>query len=390
MKLPDAQQIVSFRHELHQNPETSGSEKSTAARIEAWLQSFKPDALITKLGGFGIAAVYDAGAGPVVLFRAELDALSLTETDPKAHKSLFPGVSHLCGHDGHMATLLGLAQYYCGNRPAQGKVVLLFQPEEETGAGALKVLSDTRFHSLKPDYVLALHNLPGFPLHRVLIKSGCFAAASKGMRIHFTGRTSHAAEPEKGLSPVNALAEFINRSSKLVSDFNKNAGFGLLTIIHIKMGEPAFGTNPAEAEILLTLRAYDNENLSRLTAKTEQLACLITKKHKLAAKTSYTESFPATINDPQTVEIVENAAGKAGLSVYVLSQPFKWSEDFGHFTACFKGALIGFGSGESHPALHSAAYDFPDELIPTGVSLLTNIYEEVCNQQQQVLSPDNE
>lgn len=379
MKNIDIQQLISFRHELHQNPEISGSEKNTAARIQAWLQPYKPDEIILRLGGYGLAAVYNGQvAGPVVLFRAELDGLPLHEDNSNPHHSKVQGVSHLCGHDGHISILLGLAQYFCVNRPLKGKVVLLFQPAEETGVGAEKVLGDTRLFSHKPDYVFAIHNLPGFPLHKVLIKSSGFAAASTGMIIYYTGRTSHAAEPEKGLSPVNAVAEFINQSNKLVHDFNTNEDIGLLTIIHIKVGEPSFGTSPADSEVLLTLRAFNNENLSQLAIKTGQLANRIAKKHKLEVITSYIESFPATINDPLAVEIVTNAARKAGLAIKQLSKPFRWSEDFGHFTARYKGALIGLGSGEAHPALHSPQYDFPDVLISSGVSLLSNIFTEAC------------
>jgi amidohydrolase len=160
--------LILLRKELHKNPEVSGKELQTSKRIISFLEKQAPDEIITEIGGAGIAAIYKSKeAGKTVLFRCELDALPIEEINSFEHRSLINGVSHKCGHDGHMAILCGLASELSQNRPETGTIILLFQPAEEDGSGAQKVFSDTKFASLKPDYVFALHNLPGFP------KSNC-------------------------------------------------------------------------------------------------------------------------------------------------------------------------------------------------------------------------
>lgn len=173
------QEIQEVRRELHSRPELSGQESGTAERLAGLLRQLRPDLLLDGLGGAGLAAVFDSGReGPGVLFRAELDALPISENNDFSYRSQREGVSHKCGHDGHMAILLGLAHALARKPPAKGRAILVFQPAEEVGAGAESMLSDSRFEQLLPiDYAFALHNLPGFPLGQVAIKKGAFTAA---------------------------------------------------------------------------------------------------------------------------------------------------------------------------------------------------------------------
>lgn len=368
--------LVKFRQELHRNPEISGMEEETAKRIIQWIEQYKPDEIITGLGGYGIAAVYKGKSdGQVILFRAELDALPLKESNSFEHRSIKTQTAHLCGHDGHMTFLLGLAQELQSNRPAKGKVVLLFQPAEETGTGAEKVLQDKKFSSILPDFVFAIHNLPGFPLQQVIISEDNFAAASTGMIIRLQGRTSHAAEPEKGRSPAQAVARIIKELEALPDKMKNLKSFTLLTIIHAKIGDVAFGTTPGHAVVMATLRAFEDDDLKTISLEAEKVAHTIARKEELETEITYTETFPATVNHPDAASLVKTAANALDLDIHTIQEPFKWTEDFGHFTSKIKGALIGLGSGENHPALHNSDYDFPDELIPTGVALFKEIYK---------------
>ena len=186
--MPD--DLIALRHALHRQPELSGHEADTARLIATHLQATNPDRLVTNLGGHGVAALYDSGQpGPTVMLRAELDALPISEASGVPHASERPGFGHLCGHDGHMAILMGRA----GTRPARGRLVLLFQPAEETGAGARAVLDDPAFAALRPDYAFALHNMPGLPLGAVAVAPGPVSCASVGWRIAVAGREAHAA-----------------------------------------------------------------------------------------------------------------------------------------------------------------------------------------------------
>ncbi len=376
------QRLIQYRQELHQHPEISGEEKLTSRRVAKWIERYEPDEIISGLGGHGLAAIFRGRhQGQTVLFRAELDALPLKETNSFGHRSKTPQTAHLCGHDGHMVFLLGLAETLHLEPPERGTAVLLFQPAEETGTGAEKVLKDPGFSSIQPDYVFAIHNLPGFDLHQVILSNQHFAAASTGMIIRLQGRTSHAAEPEKGRSPAMAVAKIIQRLHELPSKMQNLQGFALLTVIHVKIGEVAFGTTPGEAFVMATLRAFENDDLKNLSLEAENLVAFISQREGLEFEITYTESFPATVNDADAATFIQNAAGKLNLAVYHIDEPFKWTEDFGHFTSQFRGALIGLGSGKKHPALHNPDYDFPDDLIPTGVGLFRKIFDDINSKQ---------
>ncbi|GAA4445174.1 amidohydrolase [Pontibacter saemangeumensis] len=382
-KLTDLQPFTQLRHDLHRQPELSGKESETAERIAAFLQPYRPDQLIQGLGGTGVAAIFQGVVpeGPVVLFRAELDALPIAESSGALYKSERNGIGHLCGHDGHMAILAALGSMLHQQKMKRGKVVLLFQPAEETGAGAWDVLQDERFgRHIKPDYVFALHNLPGMPLHQVVMRQEVFAAASTGMVIELFGKSSHAAEPEKGLNPGQAMAELILSFNRIISKKEQFEDLTLLTVIHARLGEVAFGTNPGYATVMATLRSYSPEDLQKLKHLAQQAAAEVAAKHQVRHELRFVEEFPATVNLAEAVELVRRAAGKLSLEVQEAEQPFRWSEDFGHFTHLYKGALFGLGSGESQPQLHHADFDFPDELIPTGAALFYQIASDILNE----------
>jgi amidohydrolase len=158
----DIIELVAFRRQLHRQPELSGQEQETAAMILSALKALSPTGLVTGLGGHGVAAVFDSGkTGPTVLFRAELDALPIVEESGVAWTSLVPGTAHLCGHDGHMAMLVGLGRLLHRQPIESGRVVLMFQPAEENGSGARAVVADPHFADIAPDWAFAIHNEPG-------------------------------------------------------------------------------------------------------------------------------------------------------------------------------------------------------------------------------------
>jgi amidohydrolase len=379
--LQDLPDLVQLRHTLHRHPELSGAETPTAERIVSFLEKYEPSSLLTQVGGTGVVAVFEGAeptAGPTILFRCELDALPIREENPDLkYTSEVAGKAHLCGHDGHMAILTGLASLLHANKPAKGRVVLLYQPAEETGAGAREMLEDERLLQLQPDYVFALHNLPGYPLHQVVLRENAFAAASTGMVVELQGHPSHAAEPENGLNPGEAMAEIILAFHQIIRQKALFQDLTLLTIIHARLGEVAFGTNPGFGTIMATLRSFQTGDLQKLKQLTEQEVQKIAGKYGLKYKISFVEEFPATVNDTEAVQLVQQAAEKLQLEAQESVQPFRWSEDFGHFTAKYKGALFGLGAGAAQPQLHHANYDFPDALIPTGAALFYEIMQQI-------------
>jgi amidohydrolase len=370
-------QIIELRQELHKYPELSNNEWQTTERITKFINFFSPDEVIN-FSSTGKAFVFNGKAqGKTLMFRAELDALPISEETTLVYSSSNSDVAHSCGHDGHMAIVAGLAMKIAEKRPAKGRVILLFQPAEEIGQGANEIVEDEAFKFIEPDYVFALHNIPGTETNHILLKTGTFAAASKGMTVKLIGKTSHAAEPENGISPVNAIQSIIKELSEFAIDISKYRDMILLTFIHIRMGEIAFGTSPGYAEIMITLRAFDNDDMDLLTRKSEEIIKKISEDEKLKVEISYSEVFPALVNQDDCVEIVVQAAKENNLTIDKLGTPFKWSEDFSYFTLKYKGCMFGLGAGVNHPQLHNSDYDFPDELLKTGINVFFSIYNKI-------------
>jgi len=372
--------FIELRHWLHQNPELSGSETGTAEKIRCVVSSYEPS-MILPLGKTGLAVVYDSGhAGKTTMIRAELDALPISESNTVPYVSSVQGVAHLCGHDGHMSILVGLAQRLHRQVPQKGKVVLLFQPAEETGQGAFEVINSADFKQVVPDYIFALHNVPGYKKHEILVRDHAFSAASEGMIIKLYGRTSHAAEPENGISPARAMADLIYAFDQLVKQGLDGISEKVLaTVIHAELGEIAFGTSPGYAEIRVTLRTQTNAALDVLKKHAKKCVADVANANNLDFEISFAETFPATENNSFCNALIRQAAEQCGYQTSELPEPFKWSEDFGFFTQQYTGALLGLGSGLKQPPLHHPGFDFPDELIETGVNLFEKIIRNINN-----------
>jgi len=372
----DIQHLINLRQSLHQNPELSGNEEFTSEALKRTIIRFQPDDIIENLGGFGVAFIFKSKVeGPTVLFRADMDALPIHEINTIDYASRTDGVGHQCGHDGHMAILVGLAEKISKNRPKKGRAVLLFQPAEETGEGALAVIRDPNFYRITPDMCFSLHNIPGYPKGSIIIKSNTFSAASQGLIVKLYGKTSHAAEPFKGISPAIAMAKIIEHIGAVLQKKNLFNDFVLATIVHARLGERTFGTSPGYAEILITLRAYDDKDMDRLIDYSKNAIHQIGFDEKLNVEISFTDIYPSTQNDGELTKILIDEAEKLKFNIFDLEQPFPWAEDFAQFSKKYKSAIFGLGAGENAPKLHNSDYNFPDEIIPYGIELFNAIYK---------------
>jgi amidohydrolase len=372
--------LTLLRKELHKYPEVSGREVQTAKRIISFLEGCPPDELITEIGGAGIVAIYRGHkAGKTVLFRCELDALPIEEINIFEHRSLTQGVSHKCGHDGHMAILCGLATELHHNRPQTGAIILLFQPAEEDGSGAQKIYSDSKFAVLKPDYVFALHNLPGFPKNQIVVKNDSFTCAVNSMIIKLEGITAHAGEPEKGFNPALAIASIIIQFDKIIQSDISKENYCLITPIYTEMGKKAYGVSAGAGEVHFTVRSDSNLQMKKVETKLEKLAQSIAKEHHLQCNISWTQGFQANQNNKEATDYVRQAAKTNNFELLEKETPFTWGEDFGLFTLQYPGAMFGLGSGINTPALHNPDYDFPDEIISTGTSIFHQISKQITN-----------
>ena len=367
-----------IRRELHQHPELSGHEARTARFVEDKLQAFHPTKVIRHVGGHGLLVEYFFSEdGPTVLFRADMDAVAVQEPDDIPHHSQTPGVAHKCGHDGHTTILLRFARMLSEHPLTKGRILLLFQPAEENGSGSKAVLDTKVLDYYKIDKAFALHNIPGYPASAVLCKEDSFTCAVVSVSITLTGKTSHAAEPQKGISPIPATLNIVDELLRWNNTDIQSDDYFLSTIVEIHVGEEAYGVSAGNSIIRATLRAKTDKLLHQHAQQLKELVATECKRTPdLQHEMEWLEPFSANENDPQSVGMIKNAALRNNLPYIELQTPFSWGEDFGLFTQQYKGAIFGLGSGENCAPLHSPQYDFPDEVIETGATLFYTIAEE--------------
>lgn len=367
-------ELVDFRKDLHRNPEISLHEHRTRQKIEQALKEIGVENIQT-VGGTGMLAVFEGkDRGSLVLLRSDHDALPIHEEGDPPYRSQISGVGHMCGHDGHTAIMLGVASYFKGNPPKKGKLALLFQPAEENGRGAAKVLNDPNF-TFNADMAFALHNLPGEKMHQVLCREGTFTPAVKSVIFQLKGKTSHAAEPENGKNPGPAMADILKLSTDLNQIDGDAENFRVISPIYATLGEKAYGISAGYAECHFTIRTWTNSELTRVCDEFLEGTKKICEDHDLGLEWEWLEEFAANENSREAYDLIRQTAREEGLDFKEMSSGRKWGEDFGLITQKFSGAMFGIGSGKDCPALHNPDYDFPDEIIETGIKMFTGIAE---------------
>lgn len=362
--LEKVQKITALRKELHANAEGSGKEIKTQELLKNFLRENTSLEIVEK-GKWFYAVKKGTENSKRIAFRADMDGVS----SPEGY------AAHMCGHDGHSAALAGLGLWLEQN-PTDKTVFLLFQHGEETGEGAkeCKIMLEEE----KVDEIYGFHNIPAHPLGTVLLREQTFACASKGMTIRLTGKPSHAAYPELGINPAFVIGELITKIPAVLEPENYKK-MVLCTIIKVAVGDDAFGVSASRGELLLTIRGELEEDLEKLQAVIETFVKENAEKEHLEYEISYSEEFPATINDDSCVETVRNACQKAVIPTKELEVPFRWSEDFGHYLKGTKGAFFGIGDGEDYAGLHTENYEFPDEILERAVEVFSAIIEECKN-----------
>lgn len=345
-KLNEAQEnlIRGLRGRLHACPEVSGREKRTKAEIMAFLSKHTTLRLVDCGSWFYAAHREKKEERPGIALRADYDALALPNGT----------AAHLCGHDGHSAALCGVGLLLEGKTVGRS-VYLLFQPAEETGAGA-QVCTEI-FAKENIGEIYGAHNLPGVALGVVTTRPGTFACASRGLILHFRGKSAHAAYPENGVSPAPAVGALLSELPAF-SEPKKYSGMTLCTVIGVQMGEKAFGAAAANAELWLTLRAEHDKDLALLEQSILDRAKALALENCLEFQLETCDEFPATENSAQGAQKVLSACGGT-----ILQTPMRWSEDFGWYLQECNGAFFGIGAGEEHAPLHTASYEYPDALL---------------------------
>lgn len=350
---------IKIRQDLHAHPGISGEEWYAHDLVVRTVAACGADKVYDHVGGYGVVAIWGKELStPTLAIRGDIDALP---------------IGHRCGHDGHTAILLHVAAWLGSNAPADRNVMLIFQPEEETGMGSEKILDAGILQQYNIRAIFGLHNLPGYPLGQVVLNYRTFAAASTGVVYHLQGRNTHASTPEKGINPGLAVSEIINEFHQLNSGAHVDDNiFTQSTLICVRLGEEAFGTSAGEADVMFTLRAFTNNAMERLLPAANDIVNHACSRHQLQVSSYLVEPFRATENRYEMVEHIEEYCGCRSQTVMT---PFRWSEDFANYLLHFPGAFFGIGAGEKHVELHHPDYDFPDELIQRAAQVFINLIE---------------
>jgi len=353
---------IKLRKELHQHPEPSGEERWTKNHIFSFLKTHTSLEMHDR--GQWFYGVYrnPGGKGRSIAFRADFDAIRMEEQLEIPHKSLNNGVAHKCGHDGHSAVLAGFA-LEVDQFGADADIFFLFQFGEEDGSGAKECAVLLEENEI--DVIYGFHNMSGLKQNSILVIDGIAHCASTGMIIELIGSSCHASMPEEGINPAYGLADLVLKLPDLTSK-KTFTGKVFCTVIRIDLGEAAFGISPGRGKLLLTLRAEREHELCILKSALEQCVATVAEKHKLEFTTSYVESFPETYNHRESNDAVRELKN-LGFDIQEQEEPFRASEDFGHYTKKTKGALFYIGNGRHYPAIHTSGYDFNDGIIETGV-----------------------
>jgi amidohydrolase len=362
---------VTLRRELHQHPELACRETWTKGRLTGFLRQHTSLEIVDK--GLWFYALYRAGRGrPRIAFRADFDALPMDETINVPYGSQNPGVAHKCGHDGHSACLAAFA-LDVDRRGADKDVYFVFQHGEETVQGGRECAPLMDEEGIGE--VFAYHNVPGLPLNSIAVMDGIASCGSTGMIISLTGVPAHASQPEDGRNPCFAIAEII-RSLPGFTDPAQYRGLVLGTVVGVNAGQEAFGMSASDGRLMLTIRGQFDEELEALRQKIEGKSREEAEKYGLECDFSFRDSVPALLNHGESAKKVRRAAEKLGLAVADVGAPARGSEDFAWFTQRTRGAMFWVGAGEGRAPIHTAEFDFNDEIIPTVVDLYRALVDE--------------
>ena len=363
---------VRWRHDFHRFPETGFHEQRTADRVAQVLELLGLQ-VHRGIGGTGVVASLTVGTGTGVIgLRADMDALAMSENAPeRPHASRNPGCMHACGHDGHMAMLLGAAQLLAARRDFDGTVRFVFQPAEEHGRGAAAMLADGLLERFPIDEIYGLHNIPGLPEGHIATRKGGLMASEDNFVIRITGRGGHAARPHMAIDPLVIGAEIVLALQTLVArsvDPRQSAVVSCTEFIT----DGIRNAIPTQVVIKGDTRSDTPQVQALLEARMRELCEGIARAHGARCEVGYTHEFAPTVNWPACVDVAVRAA-RAVVGperVDADTPPMMISEDFGRFLQVIPGAFVflGNGDGDSPGAvpLHNARYDLNDRIVAIG------------------------
>lgn len=374
--------MTSWRRDIHAHPELCFEEERTAAIVADLLRRFGCDAVTTGVAATGVVGTIHGRNGPgerAIGLRADMDALPILEANDFAHVSRHTGKMHACGHDGHTTMLLGAARYLAETRRFDGTVQVIFQPAEEGGGGARRMMDEGLFSRFPVDAVYGMHNWPELPPGSVAVRAGAMMASTDQFTIIVRGHGAHAAMPHLGVDPVLTASHIVVALQALVSRATAPSEAAVLSVTMFHAGS-ATNVIPPSAQLDGTVRSLSPEARDRMEAGLRRVVEHVAASFGATATVEYRRGYPVTVNTALEADIAARAAAQVVGAGQVLRDftPSMAAEDFGYMLEEKPGAYIWLGQGGSALgcALHNPRYDFNDEMLAVGASLWAALVED--------------
>jgi amidohydrolase len=374
-------EIAAWRRDLHMNPELLFDTERTSAFVADKLKSFGCDDVVTGIGRTGVVGVIKGrhGKGPAVGLRSDMDALPIVEETGLEYASKIPGRMHACGHDGHMAMLLGAARHFCETRNFRGQVAVIFQPAEEGGAGGQEMVKDGLMERFGIESVYGLHIWPGLPVGQFALRAGAFMAAMDVFSITVRGKGGHAALPHLTIDPIFIGAQVVSALQGIASRNADPLESVVVSVTQFNAGE-VHNVIPQSAKLIGTVRSLKRElrelAMTNLRRTAEGVAAAL--GGEAVVSDEHVLPYPVTFNHARESVVAataaRNVAGEKNVSDSI--SPDMGAEDFSFMLEARPGAMILLGNGDS-AFCHHPAFDFNDEAIPYGISYWVHLAETV-------------
>jgi len=379
-------ELQQIRRDLHAHPELCYEEQRTSDVVADKLAEWGIP-VIRGMGVTGVVGIIKHGkSNRSIGLRADMDALPMQEVNTFPHASVYPGKMHACGHDGHTTMLLGAAKYLAEHRNFDGTVYLVFQPAEEGGAGAKRMIEDGLFEQCPMDTIYGMHNWPGIPAGHMSVCEGPLMASSNEFYVTVKGKGGHAAQPHKCIDPVMVAVQIAQSWQTIISRRTSPLDTAVLSLTQIQAGT-ATNVIPDEAKMAGTVRTLSWDVLDMLEQQMEQVAVNTAAAFGAEVEFKFRRNYPPLINHPEAtrfaVEVMKTVVGAD--KVDDKTEPSMAAEDFAYFLQAKPGCYIFIGNGEGDHrsgghglgpcVLHNGSYDFNDNLLPVGASFWVKLVE---------------
>lgn len=368
-------QMMQWRHDFHRYPELAFAEHRTAARVAELLRSFGAQ-VHEGVGGTGVVGVLNGGNGSRSIgLRADMDALAIDEENSFPHRSMHKGRMHACGHDGHTAMLLGAAKSLAENHDYHGTAVFIFQPAEEHGRGALAMIEDGLFDRFPVDAVYGMHNMPSFAAGHFAICPGPIMACEDNFEIVIHGKGGHSALPQLTIDPIAIGAEIVTALRTLATRTLDPVESGIVSVTDFSV-DATRNVVPEKVVLRGDTRSFTAALQQHIETTMERIVSGICTAHGVAYQFEYTHEFAVTVNSTREAGIAAKVAREcvSADKIDAACKPIMASEDFGFMLQQKAGCYVLLGNGGEGPGgcgLHSAHYDFNDDILSTGARFWT-------------------